>query len=168
MTTKEAAAHYEAEHVARYNNRPVAMYNPHDKPVSELPIIYGHNNTKSDDGTSYFLNGRIIAEDGTYLGGHACSSEAYMLNDLGILEGCRLDRHESFRAHYPNGYRMEFVSWRDVAAHEGLLLAYAANDELREAACARADTTPALCAEPPDTDYIIRDVECKMDAEGEE
>ena len=132
MTTREAAARYEAEHVARYNGRPVAVYNPHDKPLADLPTIYGHNNTRSDDGTHYFLEGRIMAEDGTYFGGHACSSEAYMLHDLGILEGCRPDRHETFREHYPDGYRMEFVSWRDVEKHEGLAAAYEHNEQKRQ------------------------------------
>lgn len=67
--------------------------------------------------------GMLMAEDGTPLGSHGCSSEAYMLSDLGIVEGSRPDRHEHFRAHYPDGYRMEFVSYKDVDGCEKLMKA---------------------------------------------
>ena len=56
----------------------------------------------------------LIGEDGTVLGGHCCSHEGYMPHDLGILEGTRLDRHETFREHYPDGYRMQFVGYSDL------------------------------------------------------
>jgi hypothetical protein len=36
--------------------------------------------------------------------------------DLGILEGTRPDRHEEFKAHYPDGYRMEFVGYEEACA----------------------------------------------------
>ena len=128
MTTKEAAAAYEAEHVAEHRGRPVAVFNPHDKPVDELPRIYGFNNG-GDPRT--FLSAVLLAEDGTHLGGHACSSEGYMPADLGILEGTRPDRHEQFRQHYPEGYRMEFVGFDKVKSHSGLLAAYKLNQAKR-------------------------------------
>lgn len=107
-----------------------AVYNPNNKPLSELPIIYGYNN-----GGSYeWYEGVLMAEDGTYLGGHICSHEGYMYHDLGILEGTREDRHETFRQHYPDGYRMDFVSYDDVLTHEGLTEAYKRNQALAEAA----------------------------------
>ena len=65
----------------------------------------------------------LLAEDGTCLGNHLCSSEEYMPADLGILEGTRKDRHEDFRKHYPDGYRMEFVRGDDVIVHAGLMAA---------------------------------------------
>lgn len=121
MTTPQAAAQYEAEHVATYAGRAVAVFNPNGLPVEQLPVIYGFNN----GGDSCFLSAVLIAQDGTPLGGHACSSEAYMLGDLGILEGFRPDRHEEFRAHYPNGYRMSFVTYAEArAGHAGLVEAY--------------------------------------------
>lgn len=93
-----------------------AIFNPHNKPVEELPTIYGFNN-----GGSYgFMDACLIAEDGTPLGGHICSSEGFMYGDLGILSGYRSDRHETFRAHYPDGYRMDFVPYDDVKEHAGL------------------------------------------------
>ena len=95
------------------------MYNPNGGPVSELPVIYGFDN----GGGSLFLSALLIAEDGTHLGSHACSSEAYMPADLGILEDSRPDRHEKFKEHYPDGYRMEFVSYDDVPNHEKLMAA---------------------------------------------
>ena len=113
MTTKEAAALYEAQHVISQYGKPIAVHNPQAKAVQDLPVIYGFNN----GGHTSFLSAVLLAEDGTGLGGHLCSSEAYMLHDLGILEGTRPDRHETFREHYPDGYRMEFVSGADVKDH---------------------------------------------------
>jgi hypothetical protein len=119
MTTNAAARYYEAQHLMEMQGRRVAVYNPHDKPISALPVIYGFNNGQR----GYFLSARLIAEDGTNLGGHVCSSEAYMPYDLGILDGIRPDRHEAFKNHYPDGYRMEFVSHKDMRSHAGLMAA---------------------------------------------
>jgi len=99
--------------------RESAIYNPHNKPLEELPVIYGFNNGGADQ-TWY---GQLMAEDGTPLGSHICSNESFMLNDLGILEGRRPDRHEHFQKHYPDGYKMEFVSHSNVDEHEKLMKA---------------------------------------------
>lgn len=116
MTTEAAARMYEAQHLMDMEGRRVALFNPSNMPIESLPVIYGFNN----GGSFYMLNAVAIAQDGVVLGGHGCSSEAYMPHDLGILEGTRPDRHETYRAHYPNGYRMEFVSHRDAGGHAGL------------------------------------------------
>ncbi|RYF30683.1 MAG: hypothetical protein EOO23_04595 [Comamonadaceae bacterium] len=126
MTTAAAAEAYEAQHVYQYQGRPAAVFNPLGKPVAELPVIYGFNNGGSC-GTYY---AQLIAADGTALGGHICSAEAYMPADLGVLEGSRPDRHELFQRHYPDGYRMEFVGHADVDAHAGLFSAFAENEKL--------------------------------------
>jgi hypothetical protein len=123
MTTPQAAALYEAQHMIKWAGKGYASFNPHDKPVEELPVIYGFNN----GGSPGLFYGCIMAEDGTGLGGHGCSSEGYMLSDLGVLEGSRPDRHETFRTHYPDGYRMEFVSYSDVEDTPGLMLAFERN-----------------------------------------
>lgn len=68
-----------------------------------------------------------IAEDGTVLASHFCSSEMYVPHDLGIIEGCR---HEAYKQHYPDGYELEFVLARDVASHPGISLSYKRNQEL--------------------------------------
>ena len=124
MTTTEAAARYEAQHQAEHHARGTAVFNPHNKPVVELPTIYGFNN----GGGGGFLSACLIAEDGTPLGSHACSSEGYMPADLGILEGTRPDRHADFQKHYPNGYKMEFVGYEAVPAHAGLNAAFVLNN----------------------------------------
>lgn len=121
MTTPERAAIYEAEFVREYGRGGPAVFNPHNRDVSELPTIYGFNNGGSAD----WWYAKLLAEDGTPLGSHLCSSEGYMPHDLGILEGSRPDRHESFREHYPDGYRMEFVSLNNVKSHGGLMAAIA-------------------------------------------
>ena len=104
-----------------------AVFNPKGLPVGELPVIYGFNN----GGSGSFLSAVLLAQDGTCLGGHACSAEGYMPADLGVLEGTREDRHETFRKHYPDGYRMEFVGAADVKGHAGLRAAFALNQAQR-------------------------------------
>lgn len=123
MTTETAADMYRAEHIAEYQGRSVAVFNPHKKPIEELPVIYGFNN----GGPSGLLEAVLIAEDGEYLGGHCCSDEAYMPADLGFLGGTHHYRYKKFRAKYPDGYRMEFVKYADLKTHVGLNNALAKN-----------------------------------------
>ena len=128
MTTPAREALYEAQHRVKHEGLKNAVYNPHGKPIDELPVIYGFNN----GGTRGFLQGALIAEDGTWLGGHICSDEAYMPADLGILEGTRPDRHEEFRKHYPDGYRIEFVPYHEVLSHEKLMDAIRISEDEEE------------------------------------
>lgn len=123
MTTPAAEVFYRAKHNLEMEGRGYAVFNPLGKPVAELPIIYGFNN----GGQTGLLSAVLLAEDGVCLGGHACSHEAYMRHDLGILEGTRPDRHEMFREHYPDGYRMDFVEAQHVRDHPGLEAAYQRN-----------------------------------------
>lgn len=121
MTTKEAAAQYEMAHIQANKDKKIAVYNPHNKPISELPVIYGYNG----GGSAGYKAAILITEDGFEIGDHTCSSEAYMPHDLGILENSRPDRHVYFRRYYPDGYRMEFVGYDDaVSTHEGLQKAF--------------------------------------------
>lgn len=48
-----------------------AVYNPNNRPIEELPVIYGFNN-----GSCFgdCVAGVLIAADGEPLGSHACSS----------------------------------------------------------------------------------------------
>lgn len=126
MTTPSAAALYEAQHVHAHSHLNVAVFNPQGKALEELPIIYGFNN----GGSPGWMYAVLIAEDGTGLGGHLCSSEAYMPADLGILEDTRPDRHKTFQKHYPDGYKMEFVGYNDIDNHLGLLKAIELNNEM--------------------------------------
>jgi len=131
MTTQAAANIYEAQHVYTYAGRKVAVFNPHEKNIGELPVIYGFNN----GGSAGWLSAVLLAADGECLGSHCCSSEAYMPHDLGIIEGTREDRHETFREHYPDGYRMEFVSSDELEGHKEFNAAIAmANAKAQEKA----------------------------------
>lgn len=103
-----------------------AVHNPNDMPEHMLPVIYGFNN----GGEPGWMHAALIAEDGTPLGGHICSNEGYMPGDLGIIEGRSEYRHETFRKHYPDGYRMEFVSYGEVKHHVGLQEAFRRNEAL--------------------------------------
>lgn len=129
MTTAAAAQLYLAQHLMEWEGKGYAVYNPHGKPLAELPVIYGFNN----GGRPGWYDAILLAEDGHCLGGHICSDEGYMPHDLGVLEGSRPDRHETFREHYPEGYRMDFIRGEDVREHEGLNAAFALNQKLAEA-----------------------------------
>jgi hypothetical protein len=74
------------------------------------------------DGVAY-----AMAEDGHVLGSHWCSHEGFVSHDLGVTEGSRLDRHEDYKKHYPDGYEMIFVPAREVDTHEGLKKAFELN-----------------------------------------
>ena len=94
------------------------------------PKIYCFSNVVGGgDGIAY-----AMAEDGTVLGSHWCSSEYFVPEDLGVTEGSRSDRHETYAKHYPGGYEMEFVRAADVTSHEGLAAASDANRKQGEKA----------------------------------
>lgn len=139
MTTAAAAELYRAEHVAAHRGLSVAVFNPHGKPVDELPVIYGFNN----GGQYGWMQAVLVSEDGEELGGHTCSDESYMPADLGILDGTRPDRHEKFREKYPDGYRMEFVRRSECEAHDGLNRALEAHDKRANSVLGR--THPIVC-----------------------
>ena len=127
MTTQAAEALYEAQHVFKHEGRNVAVFNPNGLPAQDLPVIYGFNN----GGSPGWMFAELLAADGTHLGSHCCSSEAYMPADLGVLQGTRPDRHETFKAHYTNGYRMEFVGHEFVDEHAGIKAAFALNKTVK-------------------------------------
>ena len=79
------------------------------------------------DGIAY-----AMGDDGQVLGSHWCSCEFYVPGDLGVKEGSRPDRHETYSKHFPNGYEMEFVRSSDIETHEGLKEAFRLNALLRE------------------------------------
>ena len=126
MTTKAAADLYLAQHLYSVEGKGYAIYNPNNKPITKLPVIYGFNN----GGSTGWYTAVLLAEDGTGLGSHCCSHEGYMTNDLGILEGTKPDRHKTFKKHYPNGYRMDFVSGDKVKEHKELNIAFELNQKL--------------------------------------
>lgn len=128
MTTAAAENLYLAQHLVEWEGKGYSVFNPQNKPVDDLPVIYGFNN----GGKAGLLLATLVAEDGTALGSHCCSHEFYMRHDLGIADGSRPDRHETFQKHYPDGYRMDFVPYDGVKAHEKLLKAFSLNRINRE------------------------------------
>lgn len=127
MTTPAAEKLYLAQHQVEMEGRGIAIYNPNNLPIEELPVIYGFNN----GGSSGWYYAQAISEDGMGLGSHICSNECFMPHDLGILEGTGLDRHEKdYQRHYPNGYKMEFVPSSKIETHEKLQKAFELNKAL--------------------------------------
>lgn len=113
MTTPAAEKLYLEQHLMHFNSCKIVVYNPNERPLHELPVIYGFNN----GGSPGFYSAQLLSEKGEDLGGHLCSDEGYMRADLGILEGSAVYRHELFRKKYPNGYRMEFVPSNEIKNH---------------------------------------------------
>ena len=113
----------DTDRLAAWRAKGYAAFNPNGRPIEDLPVIYGFNN----GGSPGLLDASLIAEDGEYLGGHICSHEGFMPGDLGVLEGHRPDRHDGFKAKYPDGYRMDFVPYGDVRGHAGLQAAFEKN-----------------------------------------
>ena len=132
MTTEAAANLYLTQHLFDVQGRKRAVYNPHSKPVGELPVIYGFNN----GGSSGWLQAVAMAQDGEVLGSHVCSHEGYMPHDIGMLEG-NTYRAEAFTKHYPDGWRTEFVDHAGIPAHKGLNEAFRLNTLQGEAAHAQ-------------------------------
>lgn len=91
------------------------------------PKIYCFSNAGGGDGVAY-----AIAEDGVVLGSHWCSHEGYVSHDLGVDKGSRPDRHEAYREHYPDGYKMEFIRASEIDAHSGLQKAIKLNQKQAE------------------------------------
>ena len=118
MTTEAEARQYLAEHMGVWGEKGFAVYNPHQKPEADLPWIIGFNN----GGSPGMYIAVLISQDGVGLGSHCCSHEGYMPHDLGILEGARSDRYEHFRAHYPDGYRMDFAPHTDPRIEAAIVL----------------------------------------------
>ena len=77
--------------------------------------IYAFSAVGGGDGIAY-----AIAQDGTVLGSHWCSHDGFVPGDLGVTPGSRLDRHEHYAKHYPDGYEMEFVRSDKIETHAGL------------------------------------------------
>lgn len=129
MTTEAAAQLYLAQHLQAWGNKGYAIFNPQNKPIEQLPVIYGFNN----GGSRGWLAAVAIAEDGTVLGQHICSDEGYMPHDLGILKDARPDRHENdYQKHYPEGYRMDFVPYEEIENHAALQAAFKKADEMAD------------------------------------
>lgn len=93
-----------------------AVFNPHKRPVEELPVIFGFDN----GGQPGYRHGCVISQDGVWFAPHVSSNDGWMLYDLGILDGARFDRHILYQKHYPNGYRMDFVKYEDYEKREDL------------------------------------------------
>lgn len=85
------------------------------------PTIYGFLN----GGSHEWWNVIAIAEDGTELAAHTCSSSAYFKHDLGFDDSNW--KHDKYDAHYPDGWKLEWVERDDIAAGahpEGLKRAF--------------------------------------------
>jgi len=90
------------------------------------PKIFAFCNTLPNNAQWYEV--MAIAEDGTCLATHICSSPAWGPHDLGVRSDWH---HDAYRAHYPDGFEMEWVD--KPKEHAGLRAAYALNQEARAA-----------------------------------
>lgn len=110
---------FNADHEIKNNIK----FNPHNKPISELPKIFCFLNTLGLEGGKAYA----IAEDGTCLGTHYSSHERFVCEDLGVIDGRMNKRHDYYKEYYPDGYEMIFVPSKDVENHPGIKEAYRLN-----------------------------------------
>lgn len=100
-------------------------YEAHCDPSKPAVFIVG-----SIGGLSrYDYKGHALAEDGTGLGSHLCSSLEWVREDMFS------DHHqEAYREHYPDGYRLEWLGeWPEEGAHPAFDAALAINKANRKA-----------------------------------
>ncbi len=55
--------------------------------------------------------GVAVAEDGATLTGHLSSNENWFMHDMGITGTWK---HDQYKAHYPNGYELIYVSMQEI------------------------------------------------------
>jgi len=86
--------------------------------------IYCFNN----GGSIGWMNAVAIAEDGTCVAQHGCSSEVFMKHDLGITTN---RKHDNYDAHYGEGnWELEWVA--DVPNHKDLQAALVLNSAMEQ------------------------------------
>lgn len=91
-----------------------------------MPKIYAFSNVVGGgDGPCY-----AIAEDGTVVGSHYCSHEGWASHDLGVTSDWH---HDEYKAHYPDGFEVEFVPCAQIETHDGLQAALKLNREQAKA-----------------------------------
>lgn len=74
----------------------------HADQTLRLPEIYCFCN----GGSPGWYNMTALSEDGEFLAGHCCSSEAYGPGDMGVTSTWK---HEHYIARYPDGYVLIWV-----------------------------------------------------------
>jgi len=92
-------------------------YNPRNKPVEELPFIIGYQAGAFGDSD---VVGQLIAQDGDPMGSHVSSDKGWLYYDLALVKGGYEARHDGFRKHYPDGYRMKWAEPDDPDLHKAL------------------------------------------------
>lgn len=99
------------------------------------PKIYVFCNTRCG-GRGDWHSMVAIAEDGTGLAGHICSSHRWAFHDMGIdPEGWKRD---IYAKHYPEGFEVCWVGSEEIDSHEGLRRAFALHEQ-KTAAIAKAE-----------------------------
>lgn len=68
--------------------------------------------------------GYALAEDGTVLASHLSSNESFSKHDMGFTSDWK---HEKYKAHYPNGFEIEWVD--DPDSNEAFKAAFALNKQ---------------------------------------
>ena len=110
----------------------------YDAPGALLPHEIQEPGQDGDPKIYVFINSRFasgdvtpiaLAEDGTVLASHFCSSESWAKHDMGLESTWK---HKEYTAHYPDGWQLIWVESQEVLAHPGVQAALAKNRELKE------------------------------------
>ena len=85
------------------------------------------------------IHAQALAEDGTALAGHLCSSWFFVAHDMGIESDWK---HDIYDKHYPDGYDLVLVEGDELRSHEGFQAAVQANHA--QAAKAKGESGGAI------------------------
>ena len=75
--------------------------------------------------------GYALAEDGEGLASHYSSSVSFSKHDMGLTSDWK---HENYKAHYPDGFELEWIDEADLGKHEGFQAALKKNGVIAVAA----------------------------------
>jgi hypothetical protein len=93
------------------------IFNPNNVDLTTLPVIYGFE----DGGNAWGVLGRVVASDGTMFTGHVSSDDAWLQHDLGMLDSAYgTSKQREYAESFPDGYRTEFVRYKNVPHHPAL------------------------------------------------
>ena len=87
------------------------------------PVIYCY---AQPSGFGHDVIVYALAEDGECLASHMSSCELWAQHDIGINSDWK---HDAYRAHYPDGYRLEWVDTDKLESHGGFKAAFTRNQE---------------------------------------
>lgn len=111
---------YSDESFEKYIHRNPIIHNPNNKKIQQLPVILGFNS--ADKRFKTMVIGKVISEDNVIISTHVSTNESYLLQDLDLVKHNFGNKYNlgKYINIYPDGFRIEFISYPDVFKSERL------------------------------------------------